>query len=104
MTTSRRDLLIGAAALGAVRAVAQDVNASSNKTMIGVPFEPRETVRMGLIGAGGRGGGMVKEFLACENLRVTAVCDINKEHADKAAAAVTQRGQNPPATYTEGDH
>ena len=29
---------------------------------------------MGLIGPG---GSMIGEFLACENLRVTAICDIN---------------------------
>src|SRR5215475_1672983 len=100
MNTSRRDLLLGAAALGAVKAVAQ----SPNKTMIGVPFEPKQTVRMGLIGAGGRGTGMLREFLACENLRVTAICDINPEHAQRAAGIVTQRGQNAPALYTKGEH
>src|SRR6266700_4979073 len=103
MNTSRRDLLLGAAALGAAKAVGQSPNIAPNKTMIGVPFEPRETVRMGLVGAGGRGGGMVREFLACENLRVVAVCDPVKAHAEKAAAAVTQRGQNAPALYTNGD-
>jgi hypothetical protein len=102
MPTSRRELLLGAAALTAAKAVAQSpppspnktsLNKTSlNKTMIGVPFEPRQTVRMGLIGAGGRGGSMIGEFLACENLRVTAICDINPEHARKAAAAVTKRG------------
>jgi hypothetical protein len=99
MTTSRRDLLLGAAALGAARAVAQP----ASKTMIGVPFEPRETVRMGLVGAGGRGTGMMREFLACENLRVVAVCDIVRSHAERAAAAVTQRGQNAPTLYTNGE-
>src|ERR1700678_1378419 len=104
MPTSRRELLLGAAALSAAKAIAQSPPASPNKTMIGVPFESRETVRMGLIGAGGRGGSMIAEFLACENLRVTAICDINPDHARKAAAAVTKRGENDPALYTNGEH
>jgi hypothetical protein len=100
MSTSRRELLIGtAAALTAARAAAQ-----TSKTMIGVPFEPHETVRMGLIGAGGRGSSMLAEFLACENVRITAICDINEDHARKAAAAVAKRGSPEPALYTKGDH
>src|SRR5258708_39232312 len=97
--TSRREPLLGAPPLTAAKAIAQ----SPNKTMIGVPFEPHETVRMGLIGAGGRGGSMIAEFLACENLRVTAICDIDKDHAQRATAAVTKRGQNAPALYTNGE-
>ncbi len=56
MDTSRRELLLGAAALAATRAVAQN----TARTMIGVPFEPHERVRMGLIGAGGRGSSMLR--------------------------------------------
>jgi hypothetical protein len=104
MKTSRRDLLLGAAALTAVQAAAQDLNPPQGKTMIGVPFEGRSTIRMGLIGAGGRGSSMLGEFLACENVRITAICDINEDHAKKAAAAVTKRGYPDPALYTDGDH
>ena len=32
--------------------------------MVGVKFEPRETVRLGVIGVGGRGTGMLSNFLA----------------------------------------
>ena len=100
MNASRRELLLGtAAALTAARAVAQTA-----PTMIGVPFEPHETVRMGLIGAGGRGSSLLNEFLACENVRITAICDINEDHARKAAAAVAKRGYPEPALYTKGEH
>src|ERR1700722_10502892 len=99
-TTTRRDLLraaaLGATALGV--AAAQE-----NKSVAGMPFEPKETPRLGLIGAGGRGGSILREWLALENLRVTAVCDPVKEAAAKAAAAVQQRGQNAPAVYDKGE-
>ncbi len=105
METSRRDLLLGAAALAATRAVAQTTSSKTqSQTMIGVPFEGRETVRMGLIGAGGRGSSMLSEFLACENVRITAIADINEDHARKAAAAVVKRGYSEPALYTKGEH
>jgi hypothetical protein len=36
---------------------------SSHSTMIGVPFEARERVRMGIIGVGGRGTSLLGELL-----------------------------------------
>src|SRR5258708_37630966 len=108
MESSRRELLFGVAALTAAQAAAQNSKttpqSAAHSTMIGVPFEGRETVRMGLIGAGGRGTSMLNEFLACENVRITAVCDINEDHARRAAAAVAKRGYPEPALYTSGDH
>jgi hypothetical protein len=101
-STTRRDLL-RAAALGATALGVTSVAAQENKSVAGMPFEPKETPRMGLIGAGGRGSGMLREFLAVENLRVTAVCDPVKAAAAKAAAAVKQRGQNEPAVYDKGE-
>jgi hypothetical protein len=101
-STTRRDLLrtaaFGAAAAGV--AAAQ----TGAKTMAGVPFDPIDTPRMGLIGAGGRGSGMLREYLSVENLRVTAIADPVKEAAARAAAAVEKRGQRKPAVYDNGEH
>src|SRR5690349_23983309 len=101
-SSTRRDLLrpaaLGATALGVASAQ------SNAKTMAGVPFDRIETPRMGLIGAGGRGSGMLREYLAVENLRVTAVCDPVKEAAAKAAAAIEKRGQQKPAIFDNGEH
>ncbi|HEY3841328.1 MAG TPA: Gfo/Idh/MocA family oxidoreductase [Bryobacteraceae bacterium] len=103
-TTSRRDLLraaaLGATALGVASSAAQT---TTNKSVAGMPFEAKQTPRMGIIGVGGRGGGMLNEYLAVENLRVTAVCDKDKAAAAKGAAAVARRGQNPPAVYDKGE-
>ncbi len=79
-------------------------NASPSGSMIGVPFTTRKNTRMGLIGAGGRGGGMVRNYLAVDNLTVTAVCDVNKDAALRAQATVERAGQNPPAIFANGDH
>src|ERR1039458_9699829 len=85
---SRRDLLRGAVAgTGAVilsqtaAAAPQNERDSDRRSVIGMPFEPRENVRMGLIGCGGRGSGMLTEYLGVEGLTVTAVCDVVKDAA-----------------------
>ncbi|MFK0294149.1 Gfo/Idh/MocA family protein [Streptomyces sp. NPDC090442] len=74
------------------------------KTMIGVPFAPRGTVRVGIIGLGNRGDSMIDLFLAVPHVRVVALCDPVKEKVAKAVAKVTKAGQPAPAVYTNGDH
>src|SRR4051812_45799897 len=58
----------------------------SGATMIGVPFGPRERVRLGIVGVGGRGSSLLKDLLAVENVEVKAICDLVPEkvaHAQK---------------------
>ncbi|MBZ4019022.1 glycosyl hydrolase [Streptomyces purpurogeneiscleroticus] len=73
------------------------------KTMIGVPFEGRSTVRVGIVGLGNRGGSMIDLFLAVPNTRVVAICDPVKEKTAEAAKKVTDAGQPAPAVYANGD-
>ncbi|MGC9950939.1 MAG: Gfo/Idh/MocA family oxidoreductase [Bryobacteraceae bacterium] len=97
---SRRDLLRGTGAvLLSQSAAAQDGHTS----VIGMPFEPRPNVRMGLIGCGERGSSMLTEFLGVEGLAVTAVCDVVKDAALHAQATVERAGQHPPAVYASGE-
>ncbi|MET9564196.1 Gfo/Idh/MocA family protein [Streptomyces tauricus] len=78
--------------------------AARGRTMIGVPFEGRGTVRVGIIGLGNRGGGMIDLFLALDGVRVVALCDPVKDKTASAAAKVVAAGQPAPATYTKGEH
>src|SRR5882724_10885932 len=54
---------------------------ATNETMIGVKFEPRDVLRVGIIGVGGRGTGMLGNFLALEHVQVNAICDVVKDKA-----------------------
>ncbi|MEO8658819.1 MAG: Gfo/Idh/MocA family oxidoreductase [Bryobacteraceae bacterium] len=103
---SRRDLLRASAAgvtvLGA--SAAEPPQSPGARPMINVPFERRETVRMGLIGCGGRGTGVLGDYLAVDNVAVTAVCDMDRDKALRAQANVERKGQHPPAIYSAGDH
>ncbi len=73
------------------------------KTMIGVPFEKREVVRFGIIGTGLRGRSVLNEILNIPNVKVTALCDIFQEKADKAKAMVEKMGQPSPAVIVKGE-
>ncbi|MYZ11856.1 Gfo/Idh/MocA family oxidoreductase, partial [Streptomyces sp. SID337] len=91
------------AAAGAAKDTAE-APARKGKTMIGVPFQRRSTVRVGIIGLGNRGGSMIDLFLAIPGVRVVALCDPVKEKTAAAAKKVTAAGQPAPATYTKGEH
>ncbi|MFE4540505.1 Gfo/Idh/MocA family protein [Streptomyces scopuliridis] len=73
------------------------------RTMAGVPFERRTTVRVGIIGLGNRGGSMIDLFLAVPGVRVVALCDPVKAKTESAAAKVVGAGQPAPAVYTNGE-
>src|SRR5206468_1092626 len=72
---------------------------SINSTMIGVPFEAKERVRLGMIGVGGRGTSLLQDLLAIESVQVKAICDLVPEKVARARKAVTDAGQPEPAGF-----
>ena len=110
---SRRELLktaTGAAAAlslaraGAAQAPPPAPPGPPGGTMIGVAFERRDKVRLGLVGCGGRGTSLLHDLLGIDGVEVKAVCDVVPEKVAKAQAAVVKAGQKPPDGYAKGDH
>ncbi|MBI4873451.1 MAG: Gfo/Idh/MocA family oxidoreductase [Acidobacteria bacterium] len=63
---------------------------------------PSERIHMGFIGAGGMGGGHVRAFSAQPDVRGVAICDVRKEHRDRAKQVVdTRNGDTACATYND---
>ena len=60
-------------------------------------------VRVGFVGVGTRGTGMLQISLGIKGVHVPAVCDIHAGRADKAASIVERAGQRRPETYTGGE-
>ena len=72
--------------------------------MIGVPFAPRDVVRIGLIGVGGRGRSLLRDLLAIDGVQVTALCDLVPAHAARGAEMVKEAGQaTAPAIFDGSD-
>jgi hypothetical protein len=89
---------------GSVASEAGRAAAAGGETMVGVKFEKRDTVRLGVIGVGSRGTGMLGNFLAIPHVQVNAICDSVKEHATHAQDLVEKSGQKKPEIYTNGEH
>jgi len=73
------------------------------QSMIGVPFEKHEKIRIAIIGTGNRGRSVLHEFLNQPEVQITSLCDVVQEKADKAKAMVEKAGQKAPAVYVKGD-
>lgn len=113
--SSRRDLIKSAAAAGAGIALSQlrpdDAFAAAPPPrdaaavpMLGVPFEPRETVRIAIVGTGLRGRSMLREWLGTPNVRISALCDIVPEKVEQAKQLMVRAGHTyEPATFTAGE-
>lgn len=108
---SRRDFVIKTAIGGAGVVIASDIAKSNlfaanskTATMIGVPFESHERVRLGIIGVGGRGTSLLRDLLAVDGVDVKAICDLVPEKVEHAQKMVTGAGQPKPAAFSKGDH
>jgi len=103
---TRRDLLkSGVAATIATTLIGTEtVQAAPAKTMIGVPFEKRDRVRLGVVGVGRRGLSMINDFLGVDNLDIVALCDNVKANAEKGKVMIEKAGRPSPAMYTDGDY
>src|ERR1035441_7051069 len=97
--SSRRDLLrlASAGALGA------GVSAAQKPSVAGMKFEAKDTVRLGVIGIGGRGDSLIENFSAIPQVRVTAICDTVKEKVTRQQAKLERAGKQPPALYHSSD-
>lgn len=109
---SRRELLKSAAALGAGAAltalattdVAAAESASTATSMIGVPFERHETVRVAIVGTGLRGRSVLHELTGVPGVRITALCDTVPDKVEMAVQQMRQAGHDyEPARFTTGE-
>jgi len=113
VSVGRRRLLqaAGAAAgMGLVRVPGEAAAApvqtppSSAATMMGVAFEARDVVRLGLIGCGRRGLSHLGDLVGIEKVEIKALCDVVPEQVQKGEAILAKAGRPRPEAYTKGDH
>ena len=62
---------------------------------------PNNTVRMAVVGCGGRGMSHVNAWTTLPNVELAALCDVDQSHLDKYVKAVTDKGHKKPDTYVD---
>ena len=97
----------GAAALGAGLVAGANAapppRATGQKTALGLKHPPMKQVRVGMIGVGGRGMGLMGQLLNVEGVAVTAVCDVVPNLVAAAQARVVAKGQPSPAGFSKNE-
>ena len=95
-----------AAALGAGAAPqgGEPPRRAGQNSVLGLKHPPLEQVRIGLIGAGGRGMSLLRNLLEIDGVAVTAVCDLVPQRVAAAQARVVEKkGQPAPAGFSAGE-
>ena len=57
---------------------------------------PSERVRLGMIGVGGRGCGLLGSFAKLDDVEVRYLCDVDQASLERASKAVTDTGMPKP--------
>src|SRR6056297_3274545 len=65
-----------------------------SKTAANAAVQPSDRITVGCIGVGGMGTGNLRNFLNHEEMKVLAVCDVDKNHRDRAAKLVNDKYGN----------
>jgi predicted dehydrogenase len=103
----KRTAMGGAGLLVAADLLSSNLSATTpktaNATMMGVPFEARERVRLGIIGVGGRGTNLLENLLAVDNVDIKAICDLVPDKVAHAQKMVTDAGQPEPKGFSKGE-
>ena len=109
---SRRRMLSVAAAAGvglvagsAERAVAAEGAArkAAQKSVFGLRHPAMGKVRVGMIGMGGRGSGLLGNLLDIEKVEIRAVCDVVGARVAQSQRRVVEKGQAEPAGFAKGE-
>jgi predicted dehydrogenase len=62
----------------------------------------QKPVRLGFVGVGSRGTGLLRVALQLDGVEIPAVCDINQQHLARARHLVERKGKNKPDGYSRG--
>ena len=81
----------GVAAAGAVAAFTQSASSASVS----------ETIRIGMIGMGGRARGFVNDFKRHRDVAVTAVCDVDESNAGRGAEVFEKALGRKPKMFSD---
>jgi predicted dehydrogenase len=70
-----------------------------NNTMRGVPFTPREVVRIAIVGLGSRGRSLLRDLLGIEGVEIVALCEPDPTAIGEALSLLTESGRPQPALF-----
>ena len=70
------------------------------ESALGMTCEPIDTVRVGFVGLGMRGGDAVRRYTYIEGVKITALCDLLPERVAQSNSYLESRGWPKAAEYS----
>jgi predicted dehydrogenase len=92
MRISRRSFLEATAAGVALSTIGRNAFARQ---------QPSDQIVLGMIGVGGMGTGRLRQFLTHPDVRIGAICDVDRDHIDRAVGVVEKTGASKPKVFTD---
>jgi predicted dehydrogenase len=77
--------------------------AAASLSAAAAPAAGDQPIRVGFVGIGGRGRGLLRNLLKLKNVEVPALCDINEENLARAQTMVAEAGQTKPEGYSRSE-
>ncbi|MBW7997613.1 MAG: hypothetical protein FVQ81_13755, partial [Candidatus Glassbacteria bacterium] len=93
---NRRRFIAGAAGTAALLAAVGKPQAAQLRSPLDRP------VRLGFVGTGNRGTGLIRTMLGVGGVEIPAICDIDSDHLNRAAGEIEQAGGQRPELYARG--
>jgi predicted dehydrogenase len=85
------------------RAFLETTAAGITLATVGAPSRAQvpasDRIRLGMIGVGGMGTGRLNQLLRHPDVEIAAICDVDRRHADRAAAVVNKASGSSPTIY-----
>src|SRR3954469_5092424 len=88
MTMNRRDFLVSTAVM------------TAGATVKGLA-SPNDTVRMAVVGCGGRGQSHVSAWSSMPNVEIVALCDVDQFRINEKLKYLESKGAKKPVTYVD---
>jgi predicted dehydrogenase len=102
-TIDRRFFLKASSLMGAGLLLNANNTASVFANAVQSAYKPLDTVKIGIVGVGGRGTYLLNVLMSLKGHQVKAVCDIIPERAEHAQKIVEDHGYPKPTAYTTGE-
>lgn len=89
--------------LATMTAAAGAISGVAPLQALGAASDPKP-VRIGFIGVGGRGTGLLKVILDVPGVSIPSICDIKEDHLNRAIQIVNKKQGNTPEGYSKGPY
>jgi len=103
MAASGAGLVLPRAAAQAAPEPEPPARQAGQKTAFGLRHPPMDKVRVGIIGVGGRGSGLLGNLLDIDKVEIRAICDVVPQRVEAARGRVTAKGRPDPAGFSAGE-